>query len=126
MLSMRFKLEGLKVAVAPDVDTAIALHEKHFFPVVLTDIRMPGKSGVDLIRAVKEIHPTCIVYVMTGYAKMENLVDCLELGAVDYLMKPFEDLDHLVHSIKQSLKRAERWRKDLIKMRIGKNKREAA
>lgn len=70
------------------------------FDVVLTDIRMPGIDGVELLRRIKEESPDAIVILMTGYASLGTAVEALRLGAHDYLIKPSSSSD-----IRQSVAR---------------------
>src|SRR5262245_10480344 len=57
--------------------------------VVLVDLRMPGKSGIDIVKAVKSHYPHIEVVLMTAYATIETAVDAIKQGAFDYLPKPF-------------------------------------
>ena len=57
--------------------------------VVLVDLRMPGKSGIDIVKAVKASHPDIEVVLMTAYATIATAVDAIKQGAFDYLPKPF-------------------------------------
>ncbi|MAG63430.1 DNA-binding response regulator [Candidatus Woesearchaeota archaeon] len=59
--------------------------------VVITDIRMPGGSGIDVLRKAVELDPDRPVILMTGYATIEDAVDSMRLGAVDYIQKPFRN-----------------------------------
>ncbi|HIF40930.1 MAG TPA: sigma-54-dependent Fis family transcriptional regulator [Planctomycetes bacterium] len=59
--------------------------------VVVTDIRMPGGSGIDVLRRAVELDPDRPVILMTGYATIEDAVDSMRLGAVDYIQKPFRN-----------------------------------
>ena len=63
--------------------------------VLITDIRMPGESGLDLLRKVREVQPALPVIVMTAYADLGSAIASYEAGAFEYLPKPF-DLDHAV------------------------------
>jgi two-component system nitrogen regulation response regulator GlnG len=69
--------------------------------VLITDIRMPGQSGLDLLRKVREIRPDLPVIVMTGYSNLGNAVSAYEAGAFEYLPKPF-DLDHVVALVRRA------------------------
>ncbi|RLD18035.1 MAG: hypothetical protein DRI36_02440 [Caldiserica bacterium] len=60
------------------------------FDLVITDMRFPGESGLELIRFVKEKFPEVGVIVMTGYADIEDAVRCMKEGAYDYMLKPFD------------------------------------
>lgn len=59
------------------------------FDLVITDLKMPGLSGTDVLKAIKEIHPDLPVIFITGYSSVDNAVEVMKLGAVDYIAKPF-------------------------------------
>lgn len=71
--------------------------------VVLSDVSMPGESGVDLLRWIKEHHPTTAVVMLTGYGTIESAVEALRLGAADYLTKPVMD-DELRVALERALR----------------------
>ena len=79
-----------------------AILDRRFYNVVLLDIRMPQKSGVDLIPEIQEHSPDTKIIFMTGYADKETVIQALRLGAFDFLEKPF-DKDLLFHSVKLAL-----------------------
>src|SRR6267378_3609480 len=70
---------------------------------VLADKNMPGMDGIEMLRRVREAQPHCAFIVMTGYASTESAIEALRLGAVDYLQKPFEDLDLVAHRIEDAI-----------------------
>lgn len=116
-LKRHFDLEGIDVTVATNPKEALKLMSSNPFPVVLTDIRMPEMSGVEVIRKAKGINPTSIIYVMTAYASMVNMVECLELGAADYFIKPFQNMDFVIQTVKDALARHRRWQQDIVGVR---------
>src|SRR5581483_6830302 len=63
---------------------------------VLTDRRLPGMDGVELVRQIKADHPDLAVVVMTAYGTIESAVEAMRLGAEDYLVKPFEAAELLL------------------------------
>ncbi|MDR2165610.1 MAG: nitrogen regulation protein NR(I) [Zoogloeaceae bacterium] len=71
-------------------------------PALLSDIRMPGMSGLDLLRIVKERHPQTPVIIMTAYSDLESAVAAFQGGAFEYLPKPF-DVDQAVELIRRTL-----------------------
>jgi two-component system, LuxR family, response regulator FixJ len=71
---------------------------------VVTDVRMPGMSGVDLLRRLKEIKIGVPVIVITGHGDVALAVEAMKVGAVDFLEKPFDD-DVLLASVQSALKR---------------------
>jgi two-component system response regulator AtoC len=113
MLEDHFRAAEIPWKSASSAVQALRLHRGTPFPVVLSDIKMPGMTGVEMMREIKRIYPTCIIYVMTGFPTLAGLVECLEAGAVDYFVKPFPDLEVLLSSMREALTRHERWRSEL-------------
>jgi DNA-binding response OmpR family regulator len=91
---------GYHVDEAASGEEALEALGKLEYDVVLTDIRMPGLTGVELLKKIKEISPDAIVILMTGYASLGTAVESLRLGAHDYLIKPSSSQD-----IRQSVAR---------------------
>ena len=75
--------------------------------VLISDIRMPGQSGIELLQVVKEKHPAVPVIVMTAYSDLESAVAAFQGGASDYLPKPF-DVDQAVELIRRALDESQR------------------
>ena len=82
--------EGYDVVTAGDVATARARLESDDFDVLITDIQMPGGSGLDLLRATSQVAPETIVIMITAYATTETAISAMKEGAYDYLTKPFQ------------------------------------
>jgi DNA-binding NtrC family response regulator len=80
---------GYECLTADTSDQGLALVQTAEPDVVLVDLRMPGKSGIDIVKAVKARHPGIEVVLMTAYATIETAVDAIKQGAFDYLAKPF-------------------------------------
>jgi diguanylate cyclase (GGDEF)-like protein len=93
MLSQVLIEEGHEVTAVESGEKALELFRKEPFPLVITDIRMEGMDGIDLLAKIKEISPDAQVIMITSYASMETVIMALRDGAYDYLIKPFEDLD---------------------------------
>lgn len=89
------------VLVARDADEAIALAKEHQVHVAVVDIMMEGLSGVELLRALKESHPTMEVVILTAYETLETARQALRYGACDYLNKPFD-----IATMRQAVARA--------------------
>jgi two-component system response regulator PilR (NtrC family) len=81
--------EGYEVTTAGDVAGARSLLENDEFDVVITDIQMPGGSGLDLLHAARDASPDTMVIVITAYASTETAIAAMKDGAYDYLTKPF-------------------------------------
>ncbi len=92
MLSLLERVLGetYEVTTAADGTRAMALVASTPFDVVLTDIRMPGADGFEVLKAVKSRSPRTEVVLMTGYAAVQDAVSAMKQGAFDYLTKPFD------------------------------------
>ena len=88
---------GYDVAVIESAAGARVLVDRQPPDLVITDIRLPDESGLQLTHWLKENYPQCDVILMTGYASLESAAEGVRLGAVDYLLKPFAQIE-LVHS----------------------------
>lgn len=82
------ELEGHRVEVAEDAESAMAILRRTPMDVVFTDIILPKESGVDLLRKIRDISPATQVIMMTGEPTLETASESLRLGAMDYLQKP--------------------------------------
>jgi two-component system, NtrC family, response regulator AtoC len=94
---------GHDCLTADTSELALELVESERPDVVLVDLRMPGKSGIEMVMAVKARHPDIEVVLMTAYATIETAVDAIKQGAFDYLPKPFT-ADQLQAVIQRSLR----------------------
>ena len=86
---------GYAVDVAEDAEAAMAVLRRKPVDLVLTDIILPRVSGVDLLRQIRQISPDVQVVMMTGEPTLETAAEARNLGAVDYLQKPFGKKDIL-------------------------------
>ncbi len=92
--------QGFLVDDAMDGTDAIGLLKQHSYEIVVSDIRMPGFDGTQILKLVKEQAPNTDVIMMTAYGSADDAVQCLKQGAADYILKPF-DLDDLTIRIKR-------------------------
>lgn len=97
---------GYTVHEAASGEEALEMMKKQEYDVVLTDIRMPGLTGVELLKRIKEAAPDAIVILMTGYASLGTAVESLRLGAHDYLIKPSSSQD-IRQSVAKGVERAQ-------------------
>jgi len=97
---------GYVVNEAASGEEALELMKQQHYDVVLTDIRMPGLDGVELLRYIKEEAPDAIVILMTAYASLGTAVEALRLGAHDYLIKPSSSQD-IRQSVSRGVERAQ-------------------
>jgi len=90
MLVALFKERGLFVEDASTADAALARAAEQDFDVVLSDVRMPGLSGVELVGQLRRLRPSTPVVLMTAFGSIDSAVEAMRGGAFDYLTKPFE------------------------------------
>jgi CheY-like chemotaxis protein len=95
---------GMAVRTAKNAEEALALIDREGFGCMLTDKNLPGLDGMELIRRVRQVQPYCACIVMTAYASTASAVEALRLGAVDYLEKPFDDMDRVAARVDDALK----------------------
>jgi DNA-binding NtrC family response regulator len=86
---------GFEVFAAPSAEDALAVLDEMAVDLLLTDHRLPGMTGVQLVAQLRTTHPALAIIVMTAYATVESAVEARRCGADDYLVKPFEVPDLL-------------------------------
>ncbi len=82
--------EGYEVSTAPSVEQAVSALGVDYFQVVVSDVRMDGESGMDLLRWLRAHSPETEMILLTAYGSVENAVEAMKLGAYDYLAKPVD------------------------------------
>jgi DNA-binding NtrC family response regulator len=80
--------EGFDVATTTNGEEAMKQLRQRPAELVLLDLRMPGVTGLDVLRSIRDISPKCKVVLMTGFATIDSAVEAVKLGALDYLTKP--------------------------------------
>lgn len=91
LLQMMLSTQGYDLTLAADGAEAWDLFQNEAFDAVITDLRMPRMDGLTLLRKVKEHSPTTPVMVITAFGSIENAVEAMQAGAIDYITKPFEE-----------------------------------
>jgi two-component system response regulator RegA len=94
-LARAFERRGFAVLAAGSTPEALTLIERTAPGFASIDLRMPGASGLELVRQLKARHPAAVVVVLTGYGSIATAVEALKLGATDYLTKPADAGDLL-------------------------------
>jgi two-component system response regulator PilR (NtrC family) len=89
-LEIFFRSEGYDVSTSGAVDGALALLESDDFDVIITDIQMPGTTGMQLLREVQRSSPDTVVIMMTAFASTATAISAMKEGAYDYITKPFK------------------------------------
>ncbi len=97
-----FRREKIEVVTAPDGKQALDVLRRQRISVVLTDVMMPGMSGLDLLRAAKTVSPETELVLMTAYGTIETAVEAMKEGAWDFVTKPFKRIQ-IVRSIRRAL-----------------------
>jgi DNA-binding NtrC family response regulator len=100
LLEITFRKEGHKVEVANSVEEAQRKLESKIFDIVISDIRMPGSTGVDLLKFVKEISPDCFFLLITGVPTVETAIAAINSGADRYVIKDHELVDQLRRAVR--------------------------
>ncbi len=95
-----------KVEMAEDGLKGLSMLEKESFDVIILDLKMPGLSGMEVLKRIKEDDPDAMVIVITGYATVESAVEAMKKGAYDFIPKPFTP-DSLRVIVKRALERRE-------------------
>jgi DNA-binding NtrC family response regulator len=107
--SVRESLNLILSDMSPDYEITMAsdgnnclgcLKNAADFDLIMLDVKMPGPSGLDILKQIKKAHPALKVIVATGYRSVEMATEALKHGASDYIIKPFESKD-----VKEAVKR---------------------
>jgi len=91
MLCELFEEGGYRVCDAASAEAALELSREREVDVVLSDVNMPGKSGIELVGELRRVRPATPVVLMTAFASVASAVDAMRAGAHDYITKPFEN-----------------------------------
>jgi len=105
MLASLFKERGVWVEEASSARAALESAADHEFDVVLSDIRMPGMSGIDLVGQLRRLRPSAPVVLMTAFGTIDSAVEAMRAGAFDYITKPFEP-DAVIFAVERALDHA--------------------
>jgi len=102
-LAMMLEREGYDVAQASDGKKALKVAGSESFDVVITDIQLPARDGIQVLKSLRESDPTTPVIIVTGHASQESAIEALNLGAFYYLLKPVsnEELKQVVRNARE-------------------------
>ena len=119
-LEIMLRREGYVVDLAANGDEAVGFVEKKIYDLVITDIIMPGLTGTEVLKRVKEVNPATIVIMITAYASTESAVEAMKEGAYDYITKPF-NVDEIKVIISNALEKGRLEKENiLLKRELGK------
>ena len=113
--------EGYRVEEVSDGKTALDKFQSTVYDLVITDLRMPDMSGLELMNKAKKVNPETRWIIITAYGSIGNAVEAMKAGASDYLTKPFQSPDELRHVVRRVLREAEAEQKiSLLSEELGK------
>ena len=119
LLAIVLRREGYEVLLAENGRAAIDLLEREPVDLLISDIKMPDLSGVDVLRAAKQIDQDILGIMITAFASTETAVEAMRLGACDYLSKPF-DIDLLKMKVREKIENRQlRQENVLLKRTLG-------
>jgi DNA-binding NtrC family response regulator len=102
MLSKLFDKNGFDTAIAQNTSEAYAHLDSRVFDLVLTDLRLGGESGMEVLARTKQTHPETEVIIMTAYGSVETAVSAIQNGASEYITKPFKSAE-IVFKVNKAL-----------------------
>jgi len=105
--------DGNKVEVAEDGAKGLAMLEKESFDLVILDLKMPGLSGMEVLKKIKEHDTEVVVVVITGYATIESAVEAMRRGAYDFIPKPFTP-ESLRVVVERALEKRRLWLENVL------------
>jgi two-component system response regulator PilR (NtrC family) len=111
LLEITFRKEGYRVEIAHNVEGAKRKLESQIFDIIISDIRMPGEGGVDLLKFSKEIAPDCFFLLITGVPTVETAIAAINSGADRYVIKDHELVDQLRRAVREVSENL-RWKKE--------------
>lgn len=112
VLRAQLKRDGFHVIDVEDGEAALSAIDEHHIDVLITDLRMPKRDGMSLLKEVSKRHPNVPVIMITAHGTVDTAVEALKLGAFDYVTKPF-DRDELRHVVAKATKTRELKKTDI-------------
>ncbi len=113
MLKTTLQAEGFQCLLASRASEAIEMVQKETPDIVLADLKLPDRDGLEVLRATLKESPDTPVIIMTAYGSIETAVQAMKEGAYDFITKPF-DIDHLVVLIHRAMERRRLYRENLL------------
>ncbi len=102
IISRILKDKDYKLEFSTNIEESLEKHKKTHFDLVLLDLMIPGSSGIQIFKELKRIDNNVKVIIMTAYGTLETAVKAIEMGAIDYVNKPFDN-EHLISTIEKAL-----------------------
>ena len=104
VISKLLEREGYRVFTAPTGDEGLKILEVEPVDLIVLDLMLPGKSGLDTLKEMLAVDPDLVVIMISAYASIENAVQATKLGAFDFVTKPFKN-EELLHIVKNGITR---------------------
>jgi two-component system response regulator PilR (NtrC family) len=104
VLKILLEGENYEVITASDGNEGLSYIEKDIFDLIITDIKMPGADGFEILKRAKEISPDTVIIMITAFGTTEAAIDAMKLGAYDYINKPFK-IDEIRLIVKKALEK---------------------
>lgn len=118
VMKKRLRVRNMEVFHASSGTEALqqlALHSE--IEVVILDVKMPGRSGMEMLRIIKHEYPLVEVIMLTGHGTFESAIDGMRLGAADYLMKPCS-IEILVAKVREAVEKKRRHEEKIVDARV--------
>ncbi len=115
LLSEVLQEEGFHVSTTGDSLEALSLLKREEFDLLITDLKMKGLKGLDLLEEAKRVAPTTPVIIITAFGTIESAIKAMKMGAYDYITKPFQ-MDELILTLRKALE-TRQLRKEVIRLR---------
>ncbi len=107
-----FSRMGYVVRLSESAEEALEVLKHNNINVMFLDLNLPQMNGVELCKQIRKTNPMAIIYAVTGYASLFEVVDCRDAGFDDYFTKPV-DLDILLKAAKDAFEKLDRWKKEI-------------
>lgn len=118
IMKKRLTMRHMVVFHASSGDEAMQKLSRHDeIEVVILDVKMPGRDGMEMLRIIKQDYPLVEVIMLTGHATVESAIDGMRLGASDYLMKPCS-IEILVEKVREAVEKKRRHEEKIVDARV--------
>ena len=97
-------MEGYVVRTVEDGENALAELSRRSYNLVISDLKMPGMGGLELLEKIAEMKANVLTVIMTGFGTVETAIEAMKKGAYDYILKPFK-IEEVVHVVERGLDR---------------------
>ncbi|MGA1865523.1 MAG: diguanylate cyclase [bacterium] len=106
ILSQILTKDGHEVTAVSNGEKALQIFREEPCPVVISDIMMEGMSGIELLKEIKQLNSETQVLMITGFPAIETVISAMQIGAYDYIIKPFKDIDLIRATVNRAIEKA--------------------